>query len=54
MVEVYLLIPRTTSGCQIPSEGTELLSDNEAEGEQGQGAGCFEVKSDLEGVYCTL
>lgn len=47
MMEVQLLVPRTTSGCQTPSEGRDLFSDNEAGGEQGQDAGCFEVKSNL-------
>lgn len=47
MTEIQLLDPRTTSGCQTPSEGRDLFSDNEVEGEQGQGAGCFEVKSNL-------
>lgn len=47
MMEVQLLVPRTTSGCQTPSESRDLFSDKEAEGEQGQGAGCFEVKNNL-------
>lgn len=47
MTAVQLLDPRTTSGCQTPSEGRDLFSDNEEEGEQEQGAGCFEVKSNL-------
>lgn len=40
-------MPRTISGCQTPSGGRDPFSDNEAEGEQGQGVGRFEVKNNL-------
>lgn len=36
MVEVQLLVLRNTRGCQTPSEGRDLLSDNETEGDRSK------------------